>query len=81
MLNVFKKVEQGKIGDSNSKIIIEKKLTGKEASFFYVVDGNSSKFIGSAQDYKRVGENNTGLNTGGMGCISPHHMKMKKILN
>ena len=74
----LKKVEQGKIGDSNSKIIVEKKLTGKEASFFYVVDGNSSKFIGSAQDYKRVGENNTGLNTGGMGCISPSPYENEK---
>ena len=55
-----------------------KKLTGKEASFFYVVDGNSSKFIGSAQDYKRVGENNTGLNTGGMGCISPSPYENEK---
>jgi len=74
----LKKVEKGKIGDSNSKIIVEKKLTGKEASFFYVVDGNSSKFIGSAQDYKRVGENNTGLNTGGMGCISPSPYENEK---
>ena len=65
------KVEKGKIGDKNSKIIIEEKLIGKEASFFFVVDGYTSKFIGSAQDYKRVGNNNTGLNTGGMGCISP----------
>ena len=77
----LKKVEQGKIGDSNSKIIIEKKLTGKEASFFYVVDGNSSKFIGSAQDYKRVGENNTGLNTGGMGCISPSPYENEKNID
>ena len=72
------KVKQGKIGDKNSKIIIEKKILGKEASFFYVVDGNTSKFIGSAQDYKRVGNNNTGLNTGGMGCISPSPFENKK---
>ena len=72
------KVKQGKIGDKNSKIIIEKKLVGKEASFFYVVDGNTSRFIGSAQDYKRVGDGNTGPNTGGMGCISPSPFENKK---
>ena len=72
------KVKQGEIGDKSSKIIIEKKLEGKEASFFYVVDGNNSRFIGSAQDYKRVGNGNTGLNTGGMGCISPSPFENKK---
>ena len=71
------KVEQGKIGDKNSKIIIEKKIVGKEASFFYVIDGITSRFIGSAQDYKRVGNGNTGLNTGGMGCISPSPFENK----
>ena len=77
----LKKVELEKIGHKNSKIIIEKKLIGKEASFFYVIDGNTFKFIGSAQDYKRVGENNTGLNTGGMGCISPSPFENKKNIN
>ena len=72
------KVKQGKIGDKNSKITIEKKIVGKEASFFYVVDGSTSRFIGSAQDYKRVGNGNTGLNTGGMGCISPSPFENKK---
>lgn len=74
----LKKVEQGKVGNRDSKIIVENKLTGKEASFFYVVDGNTFRFIGSAQDYKRVGINNTGLNTGGMGCISPSPLENKK---
>ena len=74
----LKKVVQGDIGDKNSKIIIEKKLIGTEASFFFAVDGKTSKFIGSAQDYKRVGNNDTGLNTGGMGCISPSPFENKK---
>lgn len=71
-------VKKGKIGKKNSKILVEKKITGKEASFFYVVDGENSKFLGSAQDYKRVGEKNTGLNTGGMGCISPSPFENNK---
>ena len=75
--NFLKKIELGKIGKKDSKIIIEKKLVGKEASFFFLVDGKKSKFLGSAQDYKRVGDNNTGLNTGGMGCISPSSFENK----
>ena len=75
--NFLIKVEQGKIGDKNSKIIIEKKIVGKEASFFYVIDGITSRFMGSAQDYKRAGNGNTGLNTGGMGCISPSPFENK----
>ena len=43
----------------------------KKASFFFAVDGTDIKFLGSAKDYKRVGDGNKGLNTGGMGCISP----------
>ncbi len=75
------KVGDGVIGAKDSKIIIEKKLIGKESSFFYLVDGNSIKFLGSAQDYKTAGENNTGLNTGGMGCISPSPLESKKTIN
>ena len=74
-------IEKGKIGNKKSKIIIENKIKGKEASFFFAVDGISSVFLGSAQDYKRVGENNTGLNTGGMGCISPSPLENKKNIN
>ena len=76
----LKKVELGQIGNKKSKIIIEEKINGEEASFFFVVDGKSAKFLGSAKDYKRIGEGNTGANTGGMGCISPSPYENKKII-
>ena len=77
----LKKVRDGLIGSKTSKIIIEEMLVGEEASFFFVADGESARYIGSAKDYKRVGENNTGLNTGGMGCISPSPLENKKNIH
>ena len=56
---------------SSKKLILEEFLEGEEASYFLVVDKNNFSFIGSAQDHKRVGENETGPNTGGMGAYSP----------
>ena len=76
----LKKVKSGQIGNKKSKVIIEDKITGEEASFFFIVDGKSAKFLGSAKDYKRIGENNTGANTGGMGCISPSRFENKKVI-
>ena len=55
----------------NNKVVIEEFIEGKELSFFTITDGNEYLNIGSAQDYKRVGNNDTGPNTGGMGTISP----------
>ena len=46
-------------------------MNGEELSYFVVVDKNSHKFVGSAQDHKKIGEGETGLNTGGMGAYSP----------
>ena len=77
----LKKVRDGFIGKKTSKIVIEEVLIGEEASFFFVADGQSACFLGSAKDYKRVGENNTGLNTGGMGCISPSPLENKKNID
>ncbi len=74
-------VKNGNIGNKKSKVIIEEKLIGEEASFFFIVDGKDAKFMGSAKDYKRVGDKNTGLNTGGMGCISPSPLENKKNIN
>ena len=68
----------GKLGDKNSKIILEECLFGEEASFF-TVDESDIKFLGSAKDYKRIGEGNKGLNTGGMGCISPSPKENSKV--
>ena len=80
-INFLNNIIKGMLGNSKSKIIIEECLIGEEASFFFAVDGVNAKFIGSAKDYKRIGEGNTGLNTGGMGCISPAPKETKKVIN
>ena len=61
----------GKFGQASSKVVLEECLKGIELSVFIVTDGKSYKILPEAKDYKRVGEGDTGLNTGGMGCISP----------
>jgi phosphoribosylamine--glycine ligase len=61
----------GKFGLAGNNIIIEDFLSGPEISFFAICDGKKAKFFGSAGDHKKVGENETGLNTGGMGTYSP----------
>ncbi len=58
-------------GEASSKVVIEQFLDGIEASVFVLTDGNDYKIIGHAKDYKRIGEGDTGPNTGGMGCVSP----------
>ena len=60
-----------KFGDASSKVVIEEYLDGIELSVFVLTDGNNYKILPSAKDYKRIGEGDTGLNTGGMGAISP----------
>jgi len=60
-----------KFGDASAKVVIEEFLSGIELSVFVLTDGNSYKILPSAKDYKRIGEGDTGLNTGGMGAISP----------
>lgn len=60
-----------KFGDASSKVVIEEHLKGIELSVFVLTDGVSYKILPSAKDYKRIGEGDTGLNTGGMGAISP----------
>ena len=61
----------GKFGDAGRKVIIEQFLQGIEMSAFIITDGETYKFLPGAKDYKRVGEGDTGLNTGGMGAVSP----------
>jgi len=56
---------------SSSKVVLEEYLDGEEMSYFLIVDKNTHKFFGSAQDHKKVGKNDTGPNTGGMGAYSP----------
>jgi phosphoribosylamine--glycine ligase len=60
-----------KFGDASRKVVIEEFLKGIELSVFVVTDGISYKILPEAKDYKRVGENDTGSNTGGMGSVSP----------
>ncbi len=61
----------GKFGDAGQKVVIEQFLNGIELSVFIVTDGRSYKMLPEAKDYKRVGEGDSGLNTGGMGAVSP----------
>lgn len=58
-------------GEASSRVVVEQFLSGIEISVFALTDGRDYKIIGHAKDYKRVGEGDTGLNTGGMGCVSP----------
>ncbi|MFP5039549.1 phosphoribosylamine--glycine ligase [Parasediminibacterium sp. JCM 36343] len=58
-------------GEASTKVVIEEFLTGIEVSVFVLTNGVDYKIIGHAKDYKRIGEGDTGLNTGGMGCVTP----------
>lgn len=64
-------LEGEKFGAASSKVVIEQFLKGVELSVFVITDGDSYKLLPEAKDYKRIGEGDTGLNTGGMGAISP----------
>lgn len=69
--NSLKEMLAGQFGDASSKVVIEEFLTGIEVSVFVITDGKSYKILPEAKDYKRIGEGDTGLNTGGMGAITP----------
>ena len=64
-------IYDAKFGEASSTVVIEEFLTGIELSVFVLTDGISYKILPEAKDYKRIGEGDTGLNTGGMGSISP----------
>ena len=70
-VNSVKEIFSGKFGSAGDEIVIEEFLEGEEASFFVISDGNSFIPLTSAQDHKRIGDGDTGLNTGGMGAYSP----------
>jgi len=71
-LTSFKEMLQDKqFGAASDKVVIEQFLEGIEVSVFALTDGTNYQIIGHAKDYKRIGEGDTGLNTGGMGCVSP----------
>jgi len=60
-----------KFGEASAKVVVEEFLTGIELSVFVATDGKSYRILPEAKDYKRIGEGDTGLNTGGMGAVSP----------
>jgi phosphoribosylamine--glycine ligase len=62
---------EAKFGDASSKVVIEQYLKGIELSVFVLTDGKNYMILPEAKDYKRIGEGDTGLNTGGMGAVSP----------
>jgi len=64
-------LSHNKFGEASSKVVIEEFLDGIELSVFVLTDGKNYKILPTAKDYKRIGEGDTGLNTGGMGAISP----------
>ena len=74
-------VSHQKFGDASSTVVIEEFLKGIELSVFVLTDGISYKILPSAKDYKRIGEGDQGLNTGGMGAISPVPFADKAFLN
>lgn len=61
----------GMFGQASAKVVIEEFLSGIECSVFVITDGKNYKILPEAKDYKRIGEHDTGLNTGGMGSVSP----------
>ena len=71
----------GKFGDASSTVVIEEFLSGIECSVFVVTDGDHYKILPVAKDYKRIGEHDTGLNTGGMGSVSPVSFADKEFMH
>lgn len=70
-----------KFGNASTKVVIEEFLDGIELSCFVLTDGKDYKILPTAKDYKRIGEGDTGLNTGGMGAISPVPFATKEFLD
>lgn len=70
-----------KFGDASTKVVIEEFLDGIELSCFVLTDGKNYKILPTAKDYKRIGEGDTGLNTGGMGAVSPVPFATEDFLN
>ncbi len=69
--DALKVMLEGQFGDASAKVVIEEYLDGIEVSYFVITDGEHYVLLPEAKDYKRIGEGDTGLNTGGMGAVSP----------
>ena len=70
-LSELRNMLEGKFGAASQTVVIEEFLSGIECSVFVLTDGKSYRILPEAKDYKRIGEGDTGLNTGGMGAVSP----------
>ncbi len=80
-LAAVNEIFSGSFGDASTNVVVEEFMDGEEASLFVLVDGENILPIGTAQDHKRVGEGDTGLNTGGMGAYSPAPILDELVLN
>ncbi len=69
--NALREMLDGQFGNASSRVVIEEFLSGIECSVFVLTDGRNYKILPEAKDYKRIGEGDTGLNTGGMGSVTP----------
>lgn len=76
----FRAMLDGKFGDAGARVVVESFLDGIEFSVFVLTDGKDYKILPVAKDYKRIGEGDTGLNTGGMGAISPVNFVDDKMM-
>jgi phosphoribosylamine--glycine ligase len=76
-----KMIEEAKFGEASTKVVIEEFLSGIELSVFIVTDGNTYLLLPEAKDYKRIGKGDTGLNTGGMGSVSPVPFVNKEFMD
>lgn len=74
-------IVDAKFGEASQKVVIEEYLEGIELSVFVATDGENYKILPEAKDYKRIGEKDTGLNTGGMGAVSPVPFADKSFMN
>ena len=74
----LKEMLSGMFGNASSRVVIEEFMSGIECSVFVLTDGKNYKILPEAKDYKRIGEHDTGLNTGGMGSVSPVPFATKK---
>ncbi|MDR2286028.1 MAG: phosphoribosylamine--glycine ligase [Prevotellaceae bacterium] len=79
--STLKEMLDGKFGAASNKVVIEEFLRGIEVSVFVLTDGKSYKILPEAKDYKRIGENDCGLNTGGMGAVSPVPFASKTFMD
>ncbi len=72
---------EGSFGDAGAEVVVEAFLEGEEASLFAICDGQTAMLMGTAQDHKRVGDGDTGPNTGGMGAYSPAPVMTQELID